>query len=129
MTYRGPNSDRIRNQQADSIFRYAGQTATWRQYVSAVSGNEMLGIGAVYYYREQNVSAVFGQYILPTQAETQGAGGTTIAGMFNVTTRQQLSNRDELIWNGVIYRMEGDSTYSKLGNVWLTPVKRGSGEV
>ncbi len=127
MAYRRPNPTRIKNQQVDML-RHAGQTATWRQFVSAETGLAIVGMGETYYYREQTITAVMGQYFLPVQGEGQRAGGLVVTGMFNVTTREQLDNRDELTWNNVTYRIAGDSTRSKLGNTWLTPVVRGSGE-
>ncbi len=125
MSYRGPQPGRIRQQVDSDIFRHAGQTATWRQYVSASAGVSVAGFGGSAYYREQRITGVFGDNQTPRFAEKQGAGGMIAAGEMMAVTREKLGKQDELTWRGVTYRVESDPTPSRLDGAWVTILKRG----
>lgn len=124
MSYRGPQTQRIASELTD-IFRHAGQTATWRQYISASAGVSVAGFGSSAFYREQTITAVFGQYVLPAIVENQREAGIVVQGVFNVTTREKLARNDELIWNSVTYRIESEPVPARMAGTWLSQVKRG----
>ena len=105
MPYRGPNLTRQQSQMAANQYAYAGQSVTWRAYVSATGGVSVAGIGATGYYREIPISALFRP--LPSMPETQTPGGMIAAGQFEMTTRERVGRGDEILWAGVAYRIEG----------------------
>lgn len=127
MSYRGPNNQRIGNQMRSNQFQHAGQTATWRQYVSASAGIEYAGYGSTPYYREQTITALFKatQGFTLTQPELQTPAGMTIDADYLVVTQQRLNRQDELIYMGSAWRIESDSTFSRLDKTWINVLKRG----
>ena len=103
--YRGPDRARMQRAYVD-IFKHAGHTAIWRQWVSAVSGNADAGLGATDYYREQTITAVISP--LAPLGERVMALGTLLSGDVQIATREQLGARDEIIWRGKTYRVESE---------------------
>lgn len=122
MAYRNPDRTRI-GQQSDTIFQHAGQTATWRAFVSASAGVGVAGFGSTPYYRERTITALFAP--LPQNPETQTPAGMLAADQFQVTTREPLTRRDELRWRGVTYRIESDPSPATINGYWVALVKRG----
>lgn len=124
MPYRNPNQPRIQTQAA-TVFQYAGQTATWRQYVSASTGiMSVMGGGVVVSYREQAITALFAP--LPPNPEMQSPAGMIAADQFQVTTRERIGRQDELVWRGSTYRLESDPSPATLPGYFVALVKRGS---
>ncbi len=129
MAYRNP----IRQRQAaqtNEIIKYAGFTATWRQYVSASAGVSVAGFGSANYYREQTVTAVFGGGVVGggvvnANLQRQLGMGQQEAGTVRVTTQEKLSKFDEFIWNGVRYRVDTDSQFSPLNGYYMSILTRG----
>lgn len=130
MPYRNPHRP-LMNKQSDEILKYAGQTATWRQYISASAGVAVAGFGSAVSYREQTITAVFGGGganmggTVLTNLQTQRAAGQLAAGTVRVTTEERLSDRDEIIWNGIRYRVDTDSQFSPLNGYWMSMLVRG----
>lgn len=122
MPYRNPDRTRI-GQQSDTIFQHAGQTATWRAYVSASAGVGVAGMGSTPYYREQAITALFAP--LPANPEMQTPAGMLVADQFQVTTREPMDRRDQLRWRGSTYRIESDPTPATINGFWVSLVKRG----
>lgn len=122
MPYRNPDQARIQAQAA-TIFQYAGQTALWRQYVSASAGVSVVGMGTTLYYREQPITALFAP--LPANPEDQTPAGMIASDMFQVTTTQRVGRQDQLVWRGDVYRLESDPTPAPLPGMWVSQVKRG----
>lgn len=122
MPYRNPNQPRIQAQAA-TVLQYAGQTATWRQYVSAETGVVVAGRGATRYYREQTVTALFAP--LPHNNETQTDAGMLASDMFQATTRERIGRQDELKWGGETYRVESDPSPATMPGYFVATVKRG----
>jgi hypothetical protein len=129
--YRGPNAKRV-GRQFDEIQGWAGEQATWRQWVSASSGLTtayFAGGGNTDYYREQVITALFAapQMGESRYRETQMAAGEIIAGDAVVSTDQPMNSRDEIIWRGVTYRIAGDNTPINFANrTWYrTLIRRG----
>ena len=123
MPYRGVQARRVQADLTD-VFRQAGQTATWRQYVSASDGLGYAGLGETQHYREQRITALLYQSY-QRQPERQTPAGMVAEGAFAVTTRERLGRQDELVWRGVTYRVESDPTPGAVAGAWMTIVKRG----
>lgn len=122
MPYRSPDPSRIAQQQAQ-IMQFAGQTATWRQYVSASAGVSVAGFGSTPFYAERTITALFAP--LPRAPEAQQPAGMIISDEFQVTTREHLQRQDELRWRGERYRVESDPSPATLPGTYVFTVKRG----
>ena len=127
MSYRGPNPQRIAAQSQGNQFLYAGQTAVWRQYVSASAGLDYAGYGPTPFYREQLITALFKatQGFTLTQPELQTPAGMTLDADYLVVTQQQLHRQDELVYRGSAWRIDSDSTPSRMDKTWINVLKRG----
>lgn len=127
MSYRGPNTQRISNQMQANQFQYAGQTAVWRQFISASAGLDYAGYGSTPFYREQLITALFKatQGFTLTQPELQTPAGMTIDADYLVVTQQKLHRQDELRYMGSAWRIDSDSTFSRLDKTWINVLKRG----
>lgn len=127
MSYRGPDRRRMRLQVSEYNFKYAGFTAVWRQFISATTGVPEMGLDGSAYYREQTITAFFGvRPNIPVSQEMQTPGGQIFAGEFQAVTRERIEERDELVWRGDTYRIEGDPVAMHNGSMWATIVKRGN---
>lgn len=128
MSYRGPNTQRLNAQATETVLQHAGQTAVWRSYVSASAGNPDAGYGSKLYYREQTITAIFGQKPnMPMLAQGQTYGGQITHGELMVTTTAKIGLQDELIWRGETYRVESDPVPARMVGLWVSMVKRGEG--
>ena len=129
MTYRGPDTGRIMAQQG-AIMQYAGEPCTWRHFVSGGStagSGYYAGTGQTLYYHERTITGLFAAPQMGESRfrETQLAGGQVIAGDMVASTPCALGARDELVWRGVTYRLEGDNTPIHIGGqVWYRSVLR-----
>ena len=121
MPYRGPNTSRISTQQSVDIFRHAGQTATWRQYISASAGVNAAGFGDAPQFREQTITALFGDVKAP---ETPYAAGMIAAADIYAVMRERPARQDELLWRGVSYRVESDPAPARLAGTYTMLLKR-----
>ena len=88
-----------------AIMSYAGETATWRQYVSASAGLAEYGLGSSNYYVTRLITGVFNP-VKPQ--EVWQAGGQLMAGDVWVTTFLPLNQRDEINWGGSRYMSISD---------------------
>lgn len=126
MGYRGPDSRRIDNQYLIDPLTHAGQTATWRAWVSASTGNPIMGIGGTDFYTERTITGVFGTPpAVMRLPETQTPGGMVSNANFTMTSREKIGRRDELLWNGELYRIEGDPVPSVINGSYISILKRG----
>ena len=124
MSYRGPQPDRQRNQSTE-VFRYAGNTATWLQFVSASGkGNVVVGFGSALFYRESVITGVFGNNVPPGLMERSRAVGMIAAGDVQCVTREQLGREDLLSWREIEYRVDSDPVPSRLPGLWVSVLKR-----
>lgn len=119
-----PETGRFNQQANDSIMRHAGNTATWRQFVSATSGSKVAGIGASAFYREQVITGVFGRGVLGQFPETQIAAGMQAAGMVLMSSPHPIGRRDEIVWRGATYRVESDAVPARMVGHWQVSLKR-----
>lgn len=129
MSYRGPNSSRISGQFV-GVQSYAGATAIWRHYLSTTTGTGSAywaGGGETRTYAERVITALWAapQGNESRFREVQLPAGQMMAGDAVVSTLVALGPLDELIWNGVAYRVEGDSTPTQIGGqVWYRTILR-----
>lgn len=121
MPYRNPYQPRIQAQFA-TVQQFAGQTATWRQYVSGATGLNVMGRGMTPYFREQVITALFAP--LPSNPETQTPAGMIATDLFQVTMTQRIGRQDELLWKGDTYSIESDPSPASLPGTWVSNVKR-----
>jgi len=127
--YRGPQPARI-GAQFDQVMRNHGETGTWRQFVSAsvATGSAVwAGQGVTAYYRTQSITALWAAPQMGDARfrETQLPGGQVMAGDAVVSTFQPFGTQDQILWRGVTYRIEGDSTPIHIGGrVWYRTVLR-----
>lgn len=130
MTYCGPNPARMSGQ-VGGIQQHAGESVTWRHYVSAATQTSayFAGGGLTPYYSESTITALMRapQMGEARFRETPLPAGMIMAGDMVVSTFAPLGSRDELIWRGVTYRIEGDATPVHIGGrLWYnTLVRRG----
>jgi hypothetical protein len=131
MSYFNPNR-RIQGLQTDVIKQYAGQTATWRQFVSASAGVSVAGFGSANSYREQLITAVFGGGVqgnmgggtVNANFEMSRAAGNIAAGVVRVSTREPLGNNDEIVWRGIKYRVDTEAQVSTLNGYYMSILVR-----
>lgn len=131
MPYRNPDIFRNR-QQTEIIHRYAGQTAVWRQYISAnppTGDGVAAGFGVVTNYREQVVTGVFGGGdagggVMSTNQQEARAAGTIAGGMVRMVSNVQMHDQDEVIWQGITYRVDTDSQPAIMAGSWQAILTR-----
>jgi hypothetical protein len=122
-----PDKRRMNIQADSTMHRYAGNTATWRAFVSATSGVPEAGIGSAVFYREQTITAHFGVMLAaPRLGESVSPVGQIAAGMFQMTTREKIGREDEIVWQGATYRIEAAPVPATMLGWWITTLKRGS---
>lgn len=132
MSYFTPFSKTHHTQSMDNMLQYAGQTATWRQYVSASAGVADAGFGDSNYYREQLITGVFGGgggaigggQLIANMLMGRPAGMIP-AGMLRVVTEMPMKADDEITWAGERYRIDTDSQRSPINNMWMSILVRG----
>ena len=124
MPYRNPNTARMA-QQSTVMQTYAGETATWRQFVSAVSGNAAVGLGSAVYYRQQLITGVFGDGVATTNTFAQRPVGQLQAGQIRIVTTEKLAQDDEIVYRGDTYRVDSEPTYSVLNGRYIAILNRG----
>jgi hypothetical protein len=124
--YSRPDKKRL-NLNAERIYQYAGVTATWRHFVTAVAGVPEAGISDSGIYRQQTITGQFGVMLSPPKiGESVGAAGQIAAGMFQMVSRERIGRQDEIIYNSAYYRVESDPVPAQLAGWWVTQLKRAS---
>lgn len=122
MPYRGFNPTRAFNQTRD-IFANAGQTATLKTFVSAWTGNAGLGLGGGSGYQSRTITAMFREAAL-IQAETPSIGGLIASNTVQMTTRERVTRNDQIIWRGIVHRLESDPVREGVPGAWVAQIKR-----
>lgn len=95
---------RIR-QNLSALNQNAGETATWRQYISASAGLAEYGQGTAQYYVNRLVTA---QFFGVKPMEIWQAGGQILAGDLWCLTPLPISERDEVQYEGGRYMAVGE---------------------
>lgn len=131
VSYRGPYYGRVGAHFA-AIMGNHGETGTWRKWVSSTTetGSAVwAGIAPSSFYTEQIITALWAAPQMGESRfrETQLPAGQEMAGDAVLSTPFPFGVRDEVIWRGVTYRIEGDSTPVEFaGRTWYrTIVRRG----
>ena len=92
--------------QTRAIASHVGETAMWREYVSASAGNPAYGIADETYY---SLHLITGLFRPATFEEIQQAGGQILYGDINATLLDvRPEGQDEITWRGTNYRVESD---------------------
>ena len=101
---------------AGSVFGNAGEVVTRRVYVSASAGNPRFGIANANTYNESLITALFFFAIrgIPSK-EIYNPGGLIEQRSLTVATQVPLNARDELIWRGTAYRVDGAPVPENIG--------------
>lgn len=123
MSYRGVQRTRI-DQQLREIRSQNAYTAIWRKYVSAAAGVAAAGQGSAYYYATAIITGWFGNRVVASTPEHQSPAGLIAAGDVYCVTKEQLDRRDEIVWRGATYRVEGDPVPAKMAGDWVVGLKR-----
>lgn len=105
-------------QQFSALLERAGQTATWRSYVSASAGQPEYGIGPGPRYVQRTITGVFEPLSV---REVNVPGGQFGFGDTMVTTMQPLGAQDELDWNGQRWKVASEAARYSL---WATAMFR-----
>lgn len=106
-----PDFERIRRN-LSVIQAGAGETATVRIWASAASGSPQYGVAGQDFYSTRIVTALFS---MRQPIERLEPGGLPQSEMPTVTLNEPLGNRDEIVWNGTAYRIEGAAIPAHLG--------------
>lgn len=121
-----PDPSRI-NRQAAVIFRDAGETALWRRYISTSAGSPQFGVHATHNYATETITGLFHQGVSRNVmgSEFQQAGGLSLNGQLYISTDYRLDPRDEIIWRGTAYRLDGEGRPQNIGGriQWESPLK------
>jgi hypothetical protein len=120
--YRGFNPTRAFNQTRD-IFQGAGQTATLKTFVSAWTGNPALGLGGGSGYQSRTITALFREAAL-IQAENPTVGGLVASNMVQMTTKERVTRNDQIVWRGVVHRLDSDPVREGIWGAWVAQIKR-----
>lgn len=126
MSYRFDRK-RIQQQYNANIVSAQGQTVTWRQYVSASASASHAGLGARQFYHEHQITAIVGRYGLPDMRQRQVAGGQVVNADYQIVTQERLSRRDEVVYQGTVYRVDTEPTPVPFSDKWISRLARGSG--
>lgn len=103
---------RIRNN-AQLIYQNNGETAILKRYVSASNASPRFGIGTQYYYNQINITGLFA--VQQQIREAPQGGGTTTYGQLYISTPNEFSQRDEIVWRGSAYRVDGSIQPENIG--------------
>lgn len=102
-----PDPERVRNQ-AQNIYAYAGQTATWMHYISSNANAPRYGIAESFNYTYQTFTGLFyARKLTQGTLETQRVGGQVYEAAQYVAAPFPIQARDQIIWRGSAYRVEG----------------------
>jgi hypothetical protein len=126
VAYRGPASARIAGQ-FSVVQGWAGTVVMWRCYVSAsATGNSAYwaGGGQQRYFVERPITALLAAPRgIPREAQLPA--GQVMAGELTISTQQPLGVSDQIVWGGVVYRVEGvPFPVTMGGTVWYRTVLR-----
>ena len=114
-----------RNSQAEALFEFAGWWLTWRKFVSR--GAEFLnsrldGVSRTETYEDIRIRGLV-RWIELDDIQTEA--GQFAAGDAMVETWVKLNYQDEVIIQGVTYRVERDSIPNPMTGTYRTFCKRG----
>lgn len=117
-----PDTERL-HRQSIHVVAGAGEVATWRKWITASAGSNQFGVQNQNVYVETTITGLF-QRFDPKLA--QYAGGNIQVAALYVTLPVQLSPRDEIVWEGSAYRLDGNPDHETMGwghVLWNHPLK------
>lgn len=92
--------------QQRTIASFVGETALHRRHLGVITGLPQFGVGDAPQYASRTVTGLFRP---STFEEIQQGGGQIVQGDIMATLLDcQPDRRDEVVWRGVIYRVESD---------------------
>ena len=106
-----PDFERIRRN-ASVIQAGAGETAQVRTWASAGAGAPQYGVEGTQAYTTRIITALFSRH---TPMENKMGGGTIATSMPEVTLLEPLGVRDEIVWEGTAWRVDGAAIPTHLG--------------
>ncbi len=86
----------------------------WRKYISASAGDPDMGISDKLMYQSRSTQMQLKQLSLE---EAQLVGGQDIYGSYEIVTTDPVGLRDEVIYDGETYRVQGLPDHELLGGV------------
>ena len=111
---------------AQVVLGNAGETALLRSFVSAAGGTPQYGVQKTLSYTQSVVTGMFRaqRFGMSVPTEAGQAGGQIMVDQLYITTLSALSPRDELIWRGTAYRLDGAPTPENIGGrgMWQSPL-------
>ena len=113
------------NRQQRRVASFVGETATWRQYVSASAAAPAYGYGVTEYYIERRVTGLFR---LATLQEVQAQGGQYVAGDVVASLIDcKPTTADEVLWQDTTYRAETEFIPQRIvaGSAYWGILRRG----
>lgn len=122
-----PNTGRMAAQAHDTMFRYAGETATVWAYISASGGNAIVGIENATYSAGVRITAQFyvARGFMPGVQQTQSPAGMIPAGSFLMNSEYKPSPNDVIEYQRTAYKVEGEPFREPLmKNNWVSVLKR-----
>jgi hypothetical protein len=121
--YRGAKGKKRITDNTRHIQEQHGETATWRRYVSALTGVSVAGFGPTPYYAERLITALFYQDQALKEAQTEPGQSTNAR--FRVTVSEPLTAQDELVWRGFTFRIESESQPQRINNTYSYIIAKG----
>ena len=106
-----PDYQRMRRE-ANTIYEGAGEAATVKKWIGDATGNPRFGVQNANNYTELTVTALFKNFG-PTIVASQG--GWIQVNALAVTLPFELTPRDQLIYNGSAYRVDGSPDRETFG--------------
>jgi hypothetical protein len=117
MTQGRPDTHQLARQSV-TVIAGAGETCAYRKWISAGSGANQFGVQNQQYYTTMLVTGMFKNFdprlIQGGGGQWQSTQGGGQQGM-SVTLPFQMSPRDELIWEGSAYRVDGNADHETMG--------------
>ena len=101
-------------QNLSAVNQAAGQTAIWRQYISASAQLAEYGQGTALYYVQRPITGLF-QPLKPM--EVLQAGGFYQVGDVRLTVTDSINIRDEFVWDNTRYQVVSEPVSTNLFGV------------
>lgn len=106
-----PDFERMRRE-SQTIIGGAGESMTWRKWVSAAGGANQYGLQTQNFYTEFQTTGLLKQYDPRLKSF---AGGQSQEGTLYVTLPFEMGARDELIYAGSAFRVDGNADRETFG--------------
>lgn len=98
--------------EVQQVFDVAGETVVWRKLVGFAEGKPEYGVGGEKQYSEKPIRLLF---FLPNLPHRSQEGGFSLTGETRVYCQEEISNEDELFWNGKVWRVASNPVPVSIG--------------